>query len=377
MKQRPERISFNHDTVRELKPIRGKRRTVWDTRRPKLCLRITEAGAKTFYFVTKLGGVTEWNKIGRYPAISPDQARIQADIIAGAYGSGKNPAEEKREEKRQRKAEWTVGKAWQEYIDNRRTRLTNLGKPEARIRTAMQTLDGYWNLRFSGWEDKYLGDITDKMTEALQDEVLESRSGATANRVTATGKALFNFAIKRKTSGFDGPNPFDGLEKQPEIRRRTRLRSNQIPAFFKALESVSPIMKDFFLMALWTGRRAGDIKSMRWSDLDLDGGTWFISDTKANEPQEVALSDPAIEILSRRKQPISAEWVFPSNSKSGHIEEYKKAWHTVRTKAGLEGLRLHDLRRSISSIAQENQIAAAVAGAQLGHKDPSTTMRHY
>ena len=49
----------------------------------------------------------------------------------------------------------------------------------------------------------------------------------------------------------------------------------------------------------------------------------------------------------------------------------------MRDEAGLDGLRLHDLRRSLSSFAQENRIAASVAGAQLGHKDPSTTMKHY
>ena len=130
-------------------------------------------------------------------------------------------------------------------------------------------------------------------------------------------------------------------------------------------------------MALWTGRRAGDLKSMRWVDVDLESGTWIIPDTKADESQEVALSDPAIEILATRKKSISSQWVFPSRSNSGHIEEYKKAWQKIRADAGLDGLRLHDLRRSLSSIAQENRIAASVAGAQLGHKDPSTTMKYY
>ncbi len=130
-------------------------------------------------------------------------------------------------------------------------------------------------------------------------------------------------------------------------------------------------------MALWTGRRVGDLKSMRWVDLDLDGGTWLIPDTKAGEPQEVALSLPAIETLARRKKKAKGKWVFPSRAKSGHMEEYKKAWQQVRDEAGLVGLRLHDLRRSLSSFAQENRISVTVAGAQLGHKDPATTMKHY
>ena len=373
MKQNPDRMSFTIANIEDISSPKKGRKIVWDLRRPKLCIRITENGAKTFYYVTKVDGKTEWNKLGRFPDMTPEVARTRADVIAGEYGKGRNVAEEKREEKK----EWTVGKAWEMYVKDRVRRLRDRGKSEDKIENALVTLNGYWNLRFTNWEGKRLSAITGGMTEQLQDKVLENRSGATANRVIATGRALFNFAIKRKASGFDGPNPFSGIEKQPEKRRKNKLRTSQIPAFFKALESVSPLMKEFFLMALWTGRRAGDLKSMRWVDVDLESGTWIIPDTKADESQEVALSDPAIEILATRKKSISSQWVFPSRSNSGHIEEYKKAWQQVRKEAGLEGLRLHDLRRSISSIAQENRIAAAVAGAQLGHKDPSTTMKHY
>jgi integrase len=286
-----------------------------------------------------------------------------ADRIAGEYAEGRNPAEEKREDK----AQWDVETAYKMYLK----------RNEQKGGKSIETIDGYWKLHYSKWASKRLSQVTGGMAERLQDHILEDRSGATANRVIATGRALFNFAIKRKTSGFDGPNPFDGIEKQPEKRRKTRLRMSQIPAFFDALNGVSQTMQDFILLALWTGRRAGDLKSMRWVDLDLDGGTWLIPDTKADEPQEVALSLPAIESLVRRKRQTKGKWVFPSRAKSGHIEEYKKAWQQVRDEAGLDGLRLHDLRRSLSSFAQENRIAASVAGAQLGHKDPATTMKHY
>jgi len=215
------------------------------------------------------------------------------------------------------------------------------------------------------------------MVERLQDKVLEDRSGATTNRVMASGRAVFNFAIKKKSSGFAGPNPFADIEKLPEKTRKTKLQRKQIPEFFNALKLVTPLMRDFFLTALWTGRRAGDIKSMRWVDVDLETGTWLIPDTKAGEPQEVALSLPAIKLLSQRLRESKSQWVFPGRGKSGHIEEYKKAWQTIRDAAGLSGLRLHDLRRTLSSFAQENRIAATVAGAQLGHKDPATTLKHY
>ena len=358
-----ERISFTKANIEHIKPPKTGRKIVWDESRRKLCVRVTENGAKTFYYVTKYKGKAEWNKLGRYPDMQPGAARVRADKKAGEYAEGRNPAQEKREEK----AEWDVETTYKMY---RKRNEQKGGK-------SVETIDGYWKLHYSKWASRRLSQVTGGMAEKLQDRILEDRSGATANRVIATGRALFNFAIKRKASGFDGPNPFDGIEKQPEKRRKTRLRMSQIPAFFNALSGVSQSMQDFILLALWTGRRAGDLKTIRWVDLDLDGGTWLIPDTKAGEPQEVALSLPAIEILARRKKQTKGKWVFPSRAKSGHIEEYKKAWQQVRDEAGLDGLRLHDLRRSLSSFAQENRISASVAGAQLGHKDPSTTMKHY
>jgi len=358
-----ERISFTQSNIERIKPPKMGRKIVWDKSRRKLCVRVTENGAKTFYYVTKYKGKAEWNKLGRYPDMQPGAARVRADKKAGEYAEGRNPAQEKREEK----AEWDVETTYKMY---RKRNEQKGGK-------SIETIDGYWKLHYSKWASKRLSQVTGGMAEKLQDRILEDRSGATANRVIATGRALFNFAIKRKASGFDGPNPFDGIEKQPEKRRKTRLRMSQIPAFFNALNGVSQSMQDFILLALWTGRRAGDLKTIRWVDLDLDGGTWLIPDTKAGEPQEVALSLPAIEILVRRKKQTKGKWVFPSRAKSGHIEEYKKAWQQIRDEAGLDGLRLHDLRRSLSSFAQENRIAATVAGAQLGHKDPATTMKHY
>ena len=372
-----KRFSFTISAINDESVPKSGRTTVWDTRIPKLCLRITSGGAKTFYYVTKIqtenGPKTEWNKLGRFPELTPEAARTAAQVVAGKYAQGDNPAEDKRQDR----AEWSVGRAWDEYEKHRVRKLQAQGKSDEKIARALESHRSHWKHRFSQWENRRLSAISGGMTEKLQDSVLDERSPATVNRVIASGRAVFNFAIKRQSSGFEGPNPFSNLEKFPETRRKTKLQRHQIPSFFEAIETITPLMRDFILTALWTGRRASDIKSMRWVDVDLETGTWLIPDTKAGEPQEVALSLPAIELLSCRLRESKSQWVFPGHGKSGHIEEYKKAWQTIRDTAGLGGLRLHDLRRTLSSFAQENRIAATVAGAQLGHKDPATTLKHY
>ncbi len=85
MKQQPKRFSFTHSSIQAIPAPEKGRDIVWDIRKPKLCLRITEKGAKTFYYVTKVQGKTEWNKLGRYPDLSPEAARTAADLHAGEF----------------------------------------------------------------------------------------------------------------------------------------------------------------------------------------------------------------------------------------------------------------------------------------------------
>ena len=107
MAQKPERISFTKTSLDRLKPIPGKRRTVWDTTKPKLCVRITEMGAMSFYYVTKVNRKTEWVRLGRYPDMSPAAARARADIESGRFAVGQKPAEEVRQDR----FEWSLEKA--------------------------------------------------------------------------------------------------------------------------------------------------------------------------------------------------------------------------------------------------------------------------
>ena len=105
-------------------------------------MRVTEKGAKTFYYVTKVNGKTEWNKLGRYPDMSPEVARTRADVVAGEYGKGTNVAEEKRQEK----AEWTVAQAYEMYRK----------KNEQKGGKSLEFIEGYWRLHFSKWSNKRL-----------------------------------------------------------------------------------------------------------------------------------------------------------------------------------------------------------------------------
>ena len=150
-----------------------------------------------------------------------------------------------------------------------------------------------------------------------------------------------------------------------------------MPKFMEGLNAGSEMMKLLFLSSLYTGRRIGEVKSMRWGDLDLTDGIWTIPQTKAGITQEAVLPTVLVEELVERQASSKSPWVFPSPSKSGHVEQVKKAWDIVREYSGLHQLQARDLRRTLASWAQDVNVPIAAVQAQLGHASVSTTAKHY
>ena len=60
-------------------------------------------------------------------------------------------------------------------------------------------------------------------------------------------------------------------------------------------------------------------------------------------------------------------------SASGHYEEPKRAWHSLLKRAGIENLRLHDLRRTLGSYQAINGSSLQIIGKSLGHKSMQST----
>ena len=175
--------------------------------------------------------------------------------------------------------------------------------------------------------------------------------------------------------GFKGPNPAKGIERFPEISRERFLQADELPKFFKALrDEPNTIYRDFFLACLFTGARRGNVQAMWWADLALDRGTWTIPDTKAGKPQTVVLTAPAVAILQARQAKANGSpWVFPGRHEGRYLGEPGKVWARILARAGIENLRIHDLRRTFGSWAAAGGASLQIIGKALGHADVSTT----
>jgi integrase len=124
-----------------------------------------------------------------------------------------------------------------------------------------------------------------------------------------------------------------------------------------------------------TGSRLREILHLRWREVDLSLGLLLLPDSKSGR-KTIILSAPAIKILSGLRR--NGEYVFPGTDEGKPRRDLKKPWAAVTKRAGLIGLRIHDLRHSYASVAvgKELQLGLPVIGKLLGHSQLSTTARY-
>jgi len=128
-------------------------------------------------------------------------------------------------------------------------------------------------------------------------------------------------------------------------------------------------------LLIFTGARKGEIETLKWADLDLESGYLRLSDSKTGQ-KAIPLNAGALEVLASLPQLVGSPYVFPAHRGDGHYEGTPKVWRIVRAKAGLEDVRLHDLRHSFASIAVSGGASLPIIGALLGHTNSATTQRY-
>ncbi|ATG89708.1 tyrosine-type recombinase/integrase [Methylomonas koyamae] len=344
-------------------PEAGNRATYHDIKTNGLQLRVTSSGAKTFSLFRRVkNGSPERVTLGRYPDMTIEQARTEATRLNGLLVQGINP----NTDARALKTETTLQELFDYFLQHRRT------KRGAFLSEKTKRSYRYdFGLYLSKWSKRKLSQFKDTDFGKLHTEIGKEHP-TTANRVIAMASSLFSFANEKKL--FKGANPAHGIQKFPENPRDRFLQADELPAFFSALaEEENDTLRDYFLISLLTGARRSNVQEMQWSQINFDRAEWRIPTTKNGEPQTVTLTAEALEILRSRKTHNAGPWVFPGTGATGHIVEPKKAWKRVLERAGIDNLRIHDLRRTLGSWQAKTGASLAIVGKSLNHKSPSTT----
>lgn len=344
-------------------PEAGNRATYHDFKTNGLQLRVTSSGAKTFSLFRRVkNGSPERVTLGRYPDMTIEQARTEATRLNGLLVQGINP----NTDARALKTETTLQDLFDHFLQHRRN------KRGAFLSEKTKRSYRYdFGLYLSKWSKRKLSQFKDTDFGKLHTEI-GKKHPTTANRVIAMASSLFSYANEEKL--FKGENPAYGIKKYPETKRDRFLQADELPAFFSALtEEENDTLRDYFLISLLTGARRSNVQEMQWSLINFDRAEWRIPTTKNGEPQTVTLTAEALEILLSRKTDNAGPWVFPGTGATGHIVEPKKAWKRVLERAGIDDLRIHDLRRTLGSWQAKTGASLAIVGKSLNHKSPSTT----
>lgn len=196
-----------------------------------------------------------------------------------------------------------------------------------------------------------------------------------ANRVIALASRMFSMAVKWKMRP---DNPVKGVERNGEDKRKRYLKGDELARLTVALaghrdQQAANVVR----MLLLTGARKGELLAATWNQFDLDKGKWTKpgATTKQTTEHEIPLNAPARQLLADlHRGRDDSGFVFPG--RLGHRREIKDAWTSICKAAGIEGLRVHDLRHSYASTLAGAGFSLPIIGALLGHTQPSTTQRY-
>jgi integrase len=222
-----------------------------------------------------------------------------------------------------------------------------------------------------------VADVAFADIDALHRKITRNGGTYIANRTVAVLGKMFSLACRW---GWRETNPTKHIERNTEFQRRRYLSGEELVRLIKALaKHPSRDIADAVRLLMLTGARRGEVLAMRWDD--IEDGVWskLPSSTKQKEHHQVPLSAPAIAVLAnieKRQRPARSEFVFPSIGATGHLVEIKKGWAQVTRAAGIEGLRMHDLRHSYASQLASGGASLPLIGALLGHSNPLTTNRY-
>lgn len=357
------KINFTKALIEGLAPPpAGRRLYVYDTKSRGLSLAVAPGGAKSFYVLRKHRGRVERVLVGRFPDTSVEKARKRAGQINGQLDAGLNPNEIKRRER----GELTLRDLFADYM-SRHAKVHNR-RPEK--------TEYHFKLYFGDVAPQRLSRITSPAVQAWHQRLGAKHGHRSANIALGLLSVLFNRA--RDWGHFPGDNPTRATHRYKERSRERFMHADEVQRFLRALrQEPDPDARDFFLLLLLTGARKRDVLAMSWKDLNLGSAVWVIPDTKTGDAVTLPLSPPALNILTDRvSERDESAWVFPSRGASGHLVEPKKAWARILKRADIQGLWIHDLRRTLGSWMAAQGANLSVIGKALGHKSLTTTTRY-
>ena len=341
-------------------------------------VRITSAGARSWVFNYRAGGVERRLTIGDTKAWTVRAARGKANELRRLVDDGLDPMAVRHAQR----AAPTVADLAKQYLDyvEVRKRPRSLADDRAMIDGIILPALG---------KTRVAALVRPDVVKLFAD--VSKRAPVRANRVLSLLRRMLNLA----TTEFgirEGPNPATAIERNPEARRTRYLEPDELGRLLAAIGAHrNQRSANIVRLALLTGARRGELFGARWSQFNLASGTWTrpASLTKQKKLHTIPLNGPTRALLVTMKEAADREnerrskdglppleHLFPGYGSNDAQGDLKRTWQAICKDAGLADFRFHDLRHSFASFLVSSGHNLPLIGQMLGHANPATTNRY-
>jgi integrase len=346
-------------------PIEAKDYIVFDTDVVGFGVRILPSGRKSYLVQYRSGGRTKRLALGKHGTLTTDEARKLAVQSLGEVAKGNDPSEARNMALRAP----TISALCDRFMDEHvrlRCKPKTFYNYEGLIRLNIRPRLGMFKIA-----DVRRSDIAD-LHHAMR------KTPHQANRALAVLSKMFNTA---ELWGLrpDGSNPCRLVPKYKETRKERYLSQPELmrlgEVFSDALDAQteSPFVIAAYQLLLLTGCRLTEVQTMKWGDVTPTH--LVLADSKTGA-RRIPLSADAHAILDSLPRTHGNPYVIEGKLPNSFITDLQHPWQRLRATAGLDDVRIHDLRHTYASIAAMSGIDLLTIGKILGHSNYQTTLRY-
>lgn len=369
---------------------------VWDSELKGFGLKVTPVGRKVFVFQYRHKGESRRATVGTFGQLTVELARGAATRLAGLVAGGRDPVREQRSD---RAAE--VGSSVADLAPHYLAEVAAKKRPRT-----LEAYEAHFRLHIiPAFGKKPVARVTPRDVQILHAAMRQTP--VSANRVAATLGAFFRWCERR---GYvqRGMNPSDDIDWYKERSRERFLSTGEIARLGEALVKAereglppaprmrrrpkstttakhrpkgsllvraNPFATAAIRFLLFTGWREQEALTLKWSDVDFERASATLADTKTGKSHRL-IGAPALDLISDLPRIAGNPYVFAGTKPGQPLQGVRRTWYAARHAAGLEGVRLHDLRHTVASFAIASGHSLVLTGALLGHANASTTAKY-
>lgn len=340
-------------------------RLYFDDELARFAVRVMATGVKSYVVQYRSDGRTRRFTFGKVGVLTPEEARDQARQLLAAVDRGEDPAQARLE----RRAAATMADLCQRYLDQHvAVRCKPTTSAGYRRTVQLFIIPALGVMKVADVERRHVADLHHRLR----------RTPYQANQAVAVLSKMFNLA---ELWGMrpDGSNPCRHVSKYREIKRERFLSAAEMGALGTALseaeadgsETISAIAA--FRLLILTGCRLGEIQTLKWDY--IQGDFIALPDSKSGA-KRVMLGQAALLVLSRLPRDPENPYVITGKLPGAFLTDLQHPWRRIRARAGLNDVRIHDLRHSFASSAVGMGESLPMIGKLLGHTQVQTTARY-